>query len=107
MRRAARKDANHGEIKNAFESIGCTVADLASSGVSGFPDLVVGIGSRNIMVEVKNLKSRYGKAGLNQNQKDFAAAWTGGPIYVVTSVDDAIALVNKERGYGVGKSSQA
>jgi hypothetical protein len=62
------------------------------------PDLAVGLLGQTHLVEVKNPKSRYGKAGLNANQHDFAASWRGGPVYVVANETDVLALVLKWRG---------
>ena len=42
-RYARRVDANHAEIKAAFEKMGCSVVDLSRMG-EGCPDIAVGYG---------------------------------------------------------------
>ena len=96
-RRRCRKDANHGEIEHAFADLGCTTADLSHAGIAGWPDLVIGCLGIDHLVEVKNPGSRYGRAGLNANQSNFARDWRGGPIHTVASRDDVIALVARWR----------
>lgn len=97
MRHRARKDKNHGELKAAFHDMGCSVADLHNTGLPGWPDVVVGVMSRNHLVEFKNPESRYGRAGLNSNQQAFAAEWRGGKLFCVSSVDEVAALVRNMR----------
>lgn len=54
MRRAARTDANHSEIRDALRDVpGCVVGDTHSLG-DGFPDLVIGWRGRWIPVEIKD-----------------------------------------------------
>ena len=71
MRRAARVDANHGDIKAAFEDLGCKVQSLAQMG-GGVPDLLVAYGGVTWLVEVKTPTGKE-----TQAQQDFARAWTG------------------------------
>ena len=84
--RAKRVDANHGEIKRAFERMGCDVIDLSRVGGS-VPDLLVRVRALNrwMLVEIKTAKGR-----LKPGQVAFAERW---PVEVVRSVDDAIAAV--------------
>lgn len=84
--RAKRVDANHGEIKRAFERMGCDVIDLSRVGGS-VPDLLVRVRAVNrwMLVEVKTPKGR-----IKPGQAAFAERW---PVEVVRSVDDAIAAV--------------
>ena len=93
MRRKAKKDGNHDAIVRALEFMGCSVAQMHASGVTGFPDILVGCKSANYLVEIKDRSTAYGKKGLNPNQDDFAQKWRGGNIYVVDSVEQAIGLV--------------
>lgn len=95
--RRGKKDNNHDAIVGAFEAVGCTVAQMHAAGVPGFPDVVVGCAGADRMCEIKNPDSRYGKAGLNANQSAFARDWRGGRIWVVTSPDEALALVQNWR----------
>jgi hypothetical protein len=96
-RYARRKDRNHGELVKAFEQLGCSVADLSNAGISGWPDVVLGVAGRNHLCEFKNPESRYGKAGLNPNQQAFTRDWRGGKLFMVSSVDEAAALVRNLR----------
>lgn len=95
--RRGKKDANHNEVVDAFLQSGASVAQLHACEVPGFPDIVIGVSGRSYLVEIKNPETRYGKAGLNRNQTGFAADWRGGPVFIVTSALEAIALVNKDR----------
>ena len=91
------KDHNHDEVRDAFSALGCSVADLHNAGVPGWPDIVVGCIGVNHLVEVKNLDTRYGRAGLNPEQAAFARDWRGGPVEVAYTPEDAIALVSRWR----------
>ena len=71
--------------------------DTVSTGISGFPDLVVGCVGRNHLVEAKNPKTAYGRRGLNDNQTAFARDWRGERIFTVSSEDEVIALVQNWR----------
>jgi len=95
--RRGRKDGNHNTIKAAFESMGCSTADLYNAGLPGFPDFVLGVSGANVLVEVKNPETSYGRAGLNENQTAFEREWRGGKVYVVRTLDDAVGLVNRMR----------
>lgn len=97
MTRHSKKDANHDDLVAVFERLGCTVAQMHACGVPGFPDIVCGAMGRSWLVELKSPDSRYGRAGLNDNQSAFARDWRGGRIYVATSADDVIALVQHWR----------
>jgi hypothetical protein len=96
MKRGSR-DRNHNDVAHAFELMGCSVADCALAGITGWPDLVVGVVGINHLVEVKNPDTAYGRAGLNSDQSAFARDWRGGPIYVVTHPGDVPDLVREWR----------
>lgn len=98
MRRAARRDANHNAIADRFRALGCSVFETDRVG-EGWPDLVVGVLGVNYLVEIKNPETRYGRAGLSASQTRFNDAWRGGPVVLVSSDDEATALVvNWRRG---------
>lgn len=83
MRFASRLDANHKDIADGLRAFGCSVLSLARLG-SGAPDLLVGIGTHNVLIEIKV------KAGkLSDGQKEFFAVWRG-PKAVVRSLEEAI-----------------
>ena len=98
-RRAARVDDNHAEIVAALRRVGCSVCDLSAVG-GGVPDLLVGIGNRNILIEVKSPDAYRvdGVTLLRPNSKTVLAqaAWRAdwrGPVKVVQSVDEALRAV--------------
>lgn len=91
MRRAAKVDANQGEIVKALRAIGCTVAITSAIG-NGFPDLIVARNRRNLLIEVKDGRLPPSARGLTADQRIFHAEWAG-QVDVVNSVDEAIALV--------------
>lgn len=91
MRRAARTDANHAAIRDALRKAGASVADTSAVG-SGFPDLVVGLRGRNLLVEVKDGSRKPSERALTPAQAEFAQAWRG-QWAKVESVDQALALI--------------
>jgi len=93
MMRAAKKDANHVPIVNAFEKLGCGVVDLSDVG-RGVPDLLVWASGLWHLVDIKNPETGYGKRGLNPRQKKWAEEWRGGPVYLVYTVADVVLLAN-------------
>lgn len=97
MIKRGRKDGNHNELKRVFENMGCSVLDLYNAGIPGCPDIIVGVAGKTLPVEIKNPDTRYGRAGLNSSQTAFQQEWRGGPLYVVSSADEVVALVNNAR----------
>jgi len=79
--RARRTDANHVEIKRAFEKLGCAVVDLSNVG-GGVPDLLVAKSGNMVLVEVKTPSGKTNKA-----QKAFWLGWKG-MIRLVRNTDD-------------------
>lgn len=84
--RARRVDANHSEIVRALRAIGCSVDDT-SRVAGGFPDLTVGYRGRTLVLEVKS-----GAGKLTPAQVAWHSAYRG-EAYVVSNVDQAIAVV--------------
>lgn len=95
MRRAAKVDANQGEIVKALRAIGCTVAITSAVG-HGFPDLIVARNRRNWLIEVKDGRLPPSARELTEDQRIFHAEWAG-QVDVVKSVDEAVALVQSEQ----------
>jgi N-acetylmuramic acid 6-phosphate (MurNAc-6-P) etherase len=93
VRSHPRIDKNHAEIVAAFRQMKCQVQSLASIG-GGCPDLLVGVGGcyGNVLVEVKSAKGK-----LTPDQNRWVREWTGGQVFIVRSVDDAIELVTRCR----------
>jgi hypothetical protein len=97
VKRRGKKDGNHDELVRVFRDLGCTVAELHDTGLAGWPDIVVGVAGVDRLVELKNPETRYGRAGLNANQSAFARDWRGGRVWVASSSDEAVALVQNWR----------
>ena|SRR5579885_303872 len=95
MRRAAKIDANHGEIVDALTKAGCSVESLASMG-GGVPDLLVGRGGVNYLLEVKDGSKPPSEQKLREDQRKFFQRWRGHRI-IVESVGDALAAVGLQR----------
>ena len=84
MRYAAKKDVNEKLIVDFMRKAGASVY------IAGLPvDLIVGYRGQTHLVEVKNKLSRYGKRGLNDNQKEFATNWLGSPVVIIETVEAA------------------
>lgn len=92
MRRAARTDDNHAAIAAAFRRLGATVAHTHQIG-SGFPDLVVCIRGRHVvLVEIKDGKKSPSAQKLTPAEEAFHALW---PVEIVKSEDDVVNLINR------------
>ena len=89
MRRAARIDANHGEIVEALLSVaGVTVHSLAGVGC-GCPDLLIGARGLSYLVEVKNPHKLNGNRLLNPDQEKWIKKWTGSPVVMLLDAGKA------------------
>lgn len=85
MRRAAKRDDNEKEIVVALRKAGAYVTYV------DFPvDLICGYQGRTIMFEVKDGNKPPSARKLTPNEQKFHDEWTGGELYVVTCVDDAL-----------------
>jgi len=91
MRRAAAVDANQKAIVAALRTVGCSVLPLHAVG-KGCPDLLVGWGGFNLLMEVKDGKKPPSARALTQDQVDFHRDWRG-HVAVVTSVKEALEAV--------------
>ena len=61
MRRAAKVDGNHAELREYFRELGCVVFDASGVG-QGFADLVCQWGGLTMLVEIKTEKGKLTKA---------------------------------------------
>jgi hypothetical protein len=96
MRRAAKTDANHAEIRDGLRQIpGVTVKDTSNIG-GGFPDLVVGLRGKTVLMELKDGAKVPSARKLTSAQRAFVDNWTGGTIFVVESLEQATAVVMNE-----------
>lgn len=92
VRRAARTDANQGEIVTALRAIpGLRVQSLAAIG-AGCPDLLVGYKGRNYLMEVKDGQKTASARLLTRAEIEWHMAWAG-QVAVVETVEQAIAIV--------------
>lgn len=83
--RNRRVDANQRAIVDAFRALGWSVAVTSSLG-SGFPDLAVGRGGVNLLVEVKD-----GKGELTPDEARWHETWRG-QVCIVRTVEDVARL---------------
>jgi hypothetical protein len=92
VRRAAKVDANQPAIVQALRAIGCSVQPLHTVG-QGCADLLVGYRGRNVILEVKDGAKPPSARTLTPDQREWIAAWRGGQVWVVHSVEQAIEAV--------------
>jgi len=91
MRRAARADANQTEIIKFLRELGASVQPLHTVG-GGCPDLLVGRGGRNFLLEVKDGTKSASRQILTPDQGAWRAAWSG-QYAVVTSKEDCLSVL--------------
>jgi hypothetical protein len=89
MRRAARRDDNETEIVKALRDAGAYVAYIDTP-----CDLIVGYKQRTVLLEVKDGNKPPSARKLTENEQKFHDNWTGGPLFIVTCVDEALATLN-------------
>jgi hypothetical protein len=87
MRKAARTDRNQIDIVEALRSMGAMVQPLHTVG-QGVPDLLVGMGGRLMLIEVKDGTRKPSEQTLTPDQERWHAAWAGYPVYVITDVSE-------------------
>lgn len=95
MRRAARIDDNHPEIRRAYRHLGCTVLDTFQLG-KGAPDMIVSMYGINDLVEVKDGSKPPSARKLTPDEIDFHNAWNS-KVWVIESVDDVVKHVEDIR----------
>lgn len=93
MRRAAKTDDNHLDIKHRFKKYGASVADTAGAG-EGFPDLVIGFKGANFLVEVKDGSKAMSEQKLTKPQVRFHREWSG-QVIIINSVEQ-VDLIMQE-----------
>lgn len=92
MRRAARTDANHAEIAQAFRKLGCSFLSLAPLG-KGAPDAAIGLYGLTILAEIKNGAKPPSARKLTPDQREFWDTWKGG-VRLVPDLDAVVETVN-------------
>jgi hypothetical protein len=88
VRRAAKVDANQAAIVEALRACGASVQSLAAVG-KGVPDLLVGLRTRNYLIEVKDGSKPPSARKLTPDQVQWHTKWAG-QVLTVTSPDDAL-----------------
>ena len=94
MRTAAKVDSNQADIVAALRQCGATVQLLHQVG-GGCPDLLVGFRGQNLLIEVKDGAKPPSARNLTPDQQSWHAAWSGGPVYVIIDVSQAMAVITK------------
>ena len=94
-----RRDNCERAIIDALESIGATVCQL---GESGMPDLLGGFKGQTFLLECKDSHVRMGRgmkitpSGMRETQDKWWAAWNGCAPVVVTTPEEALAVVGEK-----------
>ncbi len=97
MRRAAKVDANHGDVVQGLIDFGASVTSLAAVG-NGCPDLLVGFKGCNVLLEIKDGSLPPSARKFKPKQKTWHAAWRG-KAHVVNSLEEALYILkNVGRG---------
>jgi hypothetical protein len=86
--RRRKVDANQAELVRDLRQIGCSVALLHMVG-GGVPDLLVGIGGRNYLVEVKDGSKAPSARKLTPAQVEFHRDWRGS-VHVLSTRSQAL-----------------
>lgn len=93
---AAKVDDNQGLIVDCLRRCGCRVEVLSRVG-GGVPDLLVGTPrGQLILVEVKDGAKAPSRRQLTSDQERWHADWRRYPIFVVSSVLEALDAVGHE-----------
>lgn len=94
MRRAARRDANEQDIIKAMREAGAYVKVINDEGLF---DLLVSHGPegkrRTLLIEVKDGAKPPSARRLTDAEQKFHDEWPGADLYIVNSVEEAIALL--------------
>ena len=91
MRRAARVDENQGLIVKALRACGATVRVISQG--DGIPDLLVGYRGHTILMEVKDGSKPPSARQLTPAEQIFFDQWTGGKLFIVNSVEEALDVL--------------
>ena len=81
-RRAAKRDANEGEIIRALQSAGAKVWPISGEGI---PDLLVAYDGRFLLMEVKTRSGR-----LTSAQVAFCGQVESYPVHIVKTAQEAL-----------------
>ncbi len=98
MRRRAKADANQPEIVKALRGRGATVLmthQLSSGQTQCGLDLLVGYKKIDVRMEIKDGSKPPSAQKLTPAEQNECDTWKGRKIEIVTSVDDAMAVLDK------------
>lgn len=90
MRRAARRDAGEQDIIKAMREAGAYVKMINDEGLF---DLLVSYRGKTLMIEVKDGTKPPSARRLTEAEQKFHDEWPGSDLYIVNSVDEALALL--------------
>ena len=93
MRRTARIDDNQPELVALARKMGASVWITSQLG-KGAPDLVLGLPSGNVLVEIKDGSKPPSARKLTEDEQKFHAKWRG-PIAVVETAEDMVKLIKE------------
>lgn len=87
-----RVDANQREIVKALRDYGCSVLIMSDLG-KGKPDLLVGWGGLNLLVELKDGKKHLSAQKLTEHEEKFHNEWKG-QVCIIRSIREALLLID-------------
>jgi hypothetical protein len=90
MRRAARRDDNEQAIIKAMREAGAYVKVINDEGLF---DLLVSYRGETLLIEVKDGAKPPSARRLTEAEQKFHDEWPGADLYIVNSVEEAVALL--------------
>jgi hypothetical protein len=90
MRRAARRDDNEQDIIKAMRAEGAYVKQINDEGLF---DLLVSYRGETLLIEVKDGAKPPSARRLTEAELKFHEEWPGSDLFIITSVEEAIALL--------------
>jgi hypothetical protein len=90
MRRAARRDDNEQDIIKAMRAEGAYVKQINDEGLF---DLLVSHRGKTLLIEVKDGAKPPSARRLTEAELKFHEEWPGSNLFIITSVEEAIALL--------------
>jgi stringent starvation protein B len=84
-------------VRSALRAAGWIVVDCARIG-SGFPDLLIAKGGHILMIEIKDGAKAKSAQRLTDDEVQFHVLMraAGVTVHIVTSIDDALSLLQRE-----------
>lgn len=87
----AKIDANQGRVVEALRTAGASVQSLAATG-KGCPDLLVGYGGVNYLMEVKDGNKVPSAQKLTIDQEHWHSVWKGA-VHIVKNENEALKIL--------------